>query len=107
MAEAEKPLVAFEGNPDPQFAATWKSADGRSTYQLARDGTYKLDSKISVQGRAPFNSHLEGDWKVKDDRMLFRDKSGVAVPYAYELKGDTLTLSLTGSLKNKTILKKQ
>jgi hypothetical protein len=105
--EPEKPPVAFEGKPEPQYAATWKTQDDRSVYQIAPDGTYKVDTKISVKGRDPFNSHLEGEWKVNGSQMLFRDKNGAVTPYNMESKGNTLTLTLTGAMKNKTVLLKQ
>ena len=106
-AEPEKPPVAFEGKPDPQYAATWKTQDKRSVYEIVADGTYKVDTKVVTKGQAPFNSHLEGEWKVNGTQMLFRDKNGAVTPYAIDLKGNTLTLTLTGALKNKTVLLKQ
>lgn len=105
--EAPKPPIAFVGETPDEFAGTWKTADGRSTYQLKVGGTYALDSKVSVPGRAPIDSHLEGEWRIKGDTMLFRDGRGDVVPYRFELKGDSLELSLTGRLKNKTKLKRQ
>lgn len=105
--EPEKPLVAFEGKPEPQYAATWKTQDDRSVYQIGEDGTYKVDTKVTTKGQAPFNSHLEGEWKVNDKLMLFRDKNGAVTPYIIDLKGNTLTLTLTGSMKNKTVMVKQ
>ncbi len=103
----DRPPVAFEGKPEPQYAATWKTQDNRSVYQIAADGTYKVDTKVSVKGQAPFNSHLEGEWKVNGAQMLFKDKNGAVTPYAMDQKGNTLTLTLTGAMKNKTVLLKQ
>jgi hypothetical protein len=107
LDEVEKPPLAFEGKPEPKFAATWKTPDGNSTYQFADDGKYILDSLVSVKGQSRMKTHSEGEWKVNGDRMLFRDQSGNVVPYAYEMKDKTLTLTLTGSMKNKTVLNKQ
>lgn len=102
-----RPVTAFEGTPDEKFAATWKTTDGMSTYVLEKDGKYKLDSTIPVRGQSPIRSKTEGEWRIKDGRMLFKDPQGNVVPYALKLEGDTLELSLTGRMKAKTVLKKQ
>ena len=98
--------VAFEGPPDAKYAGTWKSSNGVSTYIFVADGTYKMDSMIVVRGQKPFPSHAEGQWKVSGDRMLMKDKAGNVVPYALEFKNDELKLTLTGSLKNETVLRR-
>lgn len=98
--------VAFEGKVDERFTGTWKSADGVSTYQLKKDGTYELESKIPVAGQGPIHSHLEGEWKVQKDKFLFRDGQQNVVPYAYTFEDGVLELSLTGRLKTKTVLKR-
>lgn len=108
--DSEDPMpakVAFEGNIPDTYVGLWKTHDGMSTYELQSDGKYVLNSKIRVQGRDPIDSHLEGEWRVNGDRMLFKDGRGDVVPYAFALEGDTLELSLTGNLKNKTVLKRQ
>lgn len=105
--DAPKPHVVFEGDVPDRFAGTWKTEDGKSTYQLKRDGSYVLDSKVNVPGRVPIDSHLEGEWRVKGERMLFRDGQGDVVPYLFKIEGDALELSLTGRLKNVTKLKRK
>ncbi len=107
LVEPTAMKVEFKGTPDERFVATWKSTNGVSTYVFEKAGTYKLDSKIVVKGQSPINSHLEGEWRLDGDRMLFRDGSGNVVPYSYKLNGDTLELALTGKMKAKTVLKKQ
>lgn len=99
--------VPFKGVAEERFAGTWKTTNGVSVYELLKDGTYKLESKIAVRGQAPFTSRLQGEWRVSGDRMLFKDGNGNVVPYAFVLNGDTLTLTLTGMMKNKTVMKRQ
>lgn len=107
LVPAERPVTAFEGTPDGKFVGTWKSTDGVSTYQLEKDGKYKLDSNIPVRGQSPIQSKSEGEWRVNGDRMIFKDPQGNVVPYSFKLEGETLELSLTGRMKAKTVLKRQ
>lgn len=104
--EAIAKAIPFEGSVDPKFVGKWKSPDRDSRYEFLKDGKYVADSIIQVKGRDPIKSHLEGQWKVSNDRMLFRDAAGTVVPYIYTLKGDELELSLTGKMKTKTRLRR-
>ena len=52
-------------------------------------------------------THSEGEWRATDDAILFRDAAANVVPYSFELKGDTLTFISMGTLKSRTVLKKQ
>jgi len=108
IIDVQRPkVVPFTGKVDPRFVGTWKTDNGMSTYQLKEDGAYVLDSTIRVQGQAPIQSHLEGEWRLDGDRLLFKDGNGNVVPYAFTIKDDTLELGLTGKLKTKTVLKRQ
>jgi hypothetical protein len=107
LDDLKAPKAAFEGDVPERFAGTWKSEDGISTYRLETDGTYELHSKIRVQRGDPIDSRMQGEWRVKGDRMLFRDERGDVVPYAYALEDGRLELSLTGRMKSKTVLKRQ
>lgn len=105
--EVEQPKLAFEGAPDPKYAGTWKTDDGISTYVLEAAGTYKLSSKVQIQGQKPMFSNLKGNWCIDGDRMLFRDQSAQVSGYSYELKANKLTLISTGYLKSKTVMTRQ
>ncbi len=99
----EKPPVAFEGKTDPRFEGKWKTADGKSTYDIRRDGTYSFNGKVSTQG-GTFDNKFEGAWLIKEELMLFKDGQGNVVPYKFTLDGNKLTLALTGSLKRESVL---
>ncbi len=102
----EKPKVAFEGTSEPKLVATWKTTDGQTTYTLSEDGAYVLKGKASTP-KGPVEYTNNGFWKAANDRVLFKDKDDNVVPYLYELSGKKLTLTMTGSMKNKTVLHKQ
>jgi hypothetical protein len=104
VIEPETASRAFEGSPDPKFAGVWKTENGVSVYNIAKGGTYQLESKIRVQGKKPFLSHLTGQWAVKGDKMLFKDQSGMVSSYRCSLEGNKLTLTTGGSLKAKTVM---
>lgn len=95
---------AFEGQPDPALAGTYKTKDG-TVYVLEKDGDFRFDGKTSTPSGVRA-THGEGVWARKDDRLLFKDANGV-VPYNYVLKGKDLTLSLTGKMKNETVFTRQ
>lgn len=105
--EPEKPSVVFEGVPDAKFEGTWKTEDGVSTYNIVKDGTYKLESKFKVHGPNPMISHLTGQWAVKGDKMLFKDQSNNVSAYLFDLQGSKLTLTTVGVMKGKTIMDRQ
>jgi hypothetical protein len=103
--EAPK-VVAFGGKPDEKFAGKYKTVDGDRTYSFESDGKFRLDGTIDNRGQK-MPVKVEGAWSVDGDRFLVKDQSSNVVPYTYTLEGKTLTLTLTGSMKNKTILTKQ
>ena len=99
--------VSFDGAPEEKYAGTWKTADGISTYFIDKSGTYKADSVIPMKGQAPMKTHIEGEWKASGEQLLFKDAKGNVVPFSCKLDGDTLELSLTGSMKRKIVMKRQ
>lgn len=102
----EKPPVVFQGKADPRFFGSWKADGSGSIYTFNEDGSYKLSGRVKTQGGS-FDNNSAGSWLVDGEKLLIKDQNGNVVPYAVELKGKTLSLSLTGSLKNKTVLNKQ
>lgn len=104
-APPPKAEVAFEGKPDPALVGTWKTTDNMSIYTLKEDGSYRLQSKITVQGRK-IDSDVAGQWSVSNDRFLMKATNGVAA-YTFQLNGSTLQFSTTGSIKRTITLKKQ
>lgn len=102
----EKPPVVFQGKMDSRFYGSWKADASGSIYTFNEDGSYKLSGKVKTQGGS-FDNNSSGSWLVDGEKLLIKDQNGNVVPYAVELKGKTLSLSLTGSLKNKTVLNKQ
>ncbi|HVL38014.1 MAG TPA: hypothetical protein VM328_01360 [Fimbriimonadaceae bacterium] len=106
LVEAEKPPVAFEGKPDERLVGKWQVPADSSTYTFNQDGTYDFVGKVSTRGGS-FDNKFTGAWLVKDDRVLFKDAQGNVVPYVFRIEGDRLTLSLTGSLKNETVMVRQ
>ena len=105
----ETPVASkvFDGTPDAKFEGTWKTEDGMSTYQLNKNGTYLLDSKIKVAGNKPINSHLKGMWGIKGSMMEFKDQASNVASYGFELQGNKLTLTSSGVAKAKTIMDRQ
>lgn len=102
----EKPPVAFQGKTDSRLLGKWKAEGSGSIYEFNEDGSFKLSGKVSTQG-GTFENNVTGSWLVDGEKVLIKDQSGNVVPYAIDLKGSQLNLSLTGSLKNKTVLNKQ
>ncbi|HEY0866446.1 MAG TPA: hypothetical protein VGE01_03660 [Fimbriimonas sp.] len=100
---AEKPALLFEGLPDSRFVGTWKSDTGNSTYNLKEDGSYHIKSKVTNRGQT-FDTESDGEWRAKEDRLLFKDPQGNVVPYLFKLDGRKLTLTMTGSMKGETVL---
>jgi hypothetical protein len=100
----DRPKVVFEGKPDERFVAVWNSKEtAGNAYTIKGDGTYSYKGVVFMQGKK-IDNQFEGEWLVNGDRLLFKDKNGNVVPYAYKFEGDTLTLSLTGRLKRDTVL---
>ena len=106
VEEPAKPAVAFEGQKDPRMVGTWVSPDGRSTYRFDQDGSYNIRAKVTTPGGLQ-ETNVNGKWLVKGDLFLMRNDEGGVVPYDLSLKGSDLTLTSTGSLKSKTVLKKK
>ncbi|MDR3692906.1 MAG: hypothetical protein P4L46_26235 [Fimbriimonas sp.] len=104
VIEPEAAPKVFDGVPDAKYAGTWKTENGQSTYWLAADGTYKLQTKIQVSHQKPFLSHLTGRWGAKNDKMEFRDESGNVSTFGFEVQGEKMTLTSLGSLKSKTVM---
>lgn len=102
----EKPPVAFQGKMDSRLLGKWKAEGSGSLYEFKEDGSYQLTGKVKTQG-GTFDNNVVGSWLVDGEKLLIKDKAGNVVPYAIALKGSQLSLSLTGSLKNKTVLNKQ
>ena len=102
----EPPKVAFSGTPDPEVAGVWKNEKGTSTYRLDKSGTYLLESKVPTPGGS-MDTKSEGQWSTDAGKFLMKDKAGNVVAYTMTLKGSTMTLTTTGSLKNVTVLTKQ
>ena len=104
--EDERPPVAFEGEADGRIVGKWKSVDGTQAYTFSTDGRFESETNVVNRGK-PMSMKSDGEWKAKGTQVLFRDKAGIVVPYAYELKGDVLTLTTVGSMKNKIALQKK
>jgi hypothetical protein len=104
--EGAKPAIAFSGKPDARFVGVWKVTPGDMTYTFEESGHYIIDGTITNQGKKMKN-HTEGQWSVDGDRFLIRDSQNNVVPYKYDLKNDSLTLALTGSMKAETKMVKQ
>lgn len=106
ITEVKPNTAVFEGTVDPAYVGKWQTSDGKSKYEFLADGRYTQASKVGTPNGV-IDSKLEGNWLVKDDRMLFKDQSGNVVPYAAKLSGKSLVLALTGSMKNETRLEKK
>lgn len=106
LVDEGPPKVEFKGKPDPRLFGAWSTADGKSTYTFEENGKYTYDGIVTTQG-GTFPNKFEGEWSLDGDRVYFRDAEGVVVPYAVSLKDDTLKLTLTGSMKNETVLKRK
>ncbi len=102
----EKPAVVFQGKPDSRFVGTWNAEGSGSIYEFKEDGTYNLKGKVKMQG-GTYDNNSSGSWAVDQEKLLIKDQHGNVTPYAIDFKDPVLTLSLTGSLKNKTVLKRQ
>lgn len=91
--------VAFEGQVDAKYAGAWKSADGGSALDLAKDGTAALDATTN-SSKGPSKSHLKGKWLAKDGNLVFSylDASGnpTTLQYGAKLSGNTLVLQQPG-----------
>src|SRR5580658_5481492 len=55
--------VAFQGNTDPTFVGTWKSAKGDSTLDLAKDGTLKSETTAQTAG-GKSDVKVTGEWLI-------------------------------------------
>lgn len=100
--------VPFDGRPDPRFVGDWKSADKSADYLFGADGMYHLNKKVAAR-QGNFQIKVDARWCLNKagDRILMEDAAKNVVPYTYQLEGNKLTLALTGSLKNETVLFKQ
>ncbi len=107
LDDTDRPKVVFEGTADAKYSGTWKTEDRISVYKLAADGGYVLDSNIPMKGSSPMKTHSIGNWAVNADHLLFKDAQGNVASYLYELKGQRLTLTTSGTLKGKTIMDRQ
>lgn len=99
-------LKALDGKPDARFAGVWKTESGASTYTFAENGDYDLKARITTPN-GPMDTESRGSWSVKGDKFFIKDPGGNIVGYEHDLQGDRLTLTLTGSLRNATVLLRQ
>jgi hypothetical protein len=100
------PPVAFVGKVDESLVGTWKTENKKSTYDISKDGAYKLEATITTPG-GKMDTKSSGQWLVNGDLLLFKDEKGNVAKYLWKLDGKKLTLSLTGSLKRDTVLLRQ
>lgn len=101
--EPERKVVSFEGETDKRLVGDWKTSDGKGDYTFNEDGNFSLKSKISTPGGV-IDSNVKGQWKVKNEQLLIKDQNGNVVPYSLKVSGKSVTLALTGSLKNEVTL---
>ena len=99
----ERKVVSFEGETDKRLVGDWKTSDGKGDYTFNEDGNFSLKSKISTPGGV-IDSNVKGQWKVKNEQLLIKDQNGNVVPYSLKVSGKSVTLALTGSLKNEVTL---
>ncbi|MBS1707765.1 MAG: hypothetical protein JSS65_03485 [Armatimonadetes bacterium] len=104
--EPKKPVVLFEGSIDKAMVGTWKAEGVDQTYKFFEDGTFTMDQTIRVPKGDPMTTHTKGEWRHNGDKVVIKDAQKNIVPYACKLDGDKMELSLTGSLKVTTKLKK-
>ncbi len=96
FAPAFHPRVyAFEGSVEPKYVGTWRSLDGDSTLNLAKDGVLRIEVvSRSVAGRIV--KHYSGQWLADGDGVRFRYRAGAqpdkVLKYRASLAGATMTL---------------
>jgi hypothetical protein len=106
LSEPERPTVAFEGQVDPAYVGVWKASDGNSAYTLGKSGDMTIKGKASTpKGMKDYT--IQGAWRMKDGLFISKDPQGNVTPYKATLKGDRLTLALTGRMKSETVLVRQ
>jgi len=101
--EPERKVVSFEGETDKRLIGDWKTSDGKGDYNFKEDGNFSLKSKIGTPSGV-IDSTVKGQWKVKNEQLLIKDQNGNVVPYSLKVSGKSVTLALTGSLKNEVTL---
>lgn len=101
--EPERKVVSFEGETDKRLIGDWKTSDGKGDYNFKEDGNFSLKSKIETPSGV-IDSTVKGQWKVKNEQLLIKDQNGNVVPYSLKVSGKSVTLALTGSLKNEVTL---
>ncbi|CAN1553010.1 Domain of unknown function DUF5640 [Fimbriimonadaceae bacterium] len=104
--EPERKVVSFEGATDDRLVGAWKTADGKGEYNFKADGSFALMSKVTTPSGA-IDSKSNGQWKVKDGQLLIKDQNGNVVPYKLTVAEKSVTLALTGSLKNEVKLNRK
>ncbi|HEY0867318.1 MAG TPA: hypothetical protein VGE01_08065 [Fimbriimonas sp.] len=103
---SEKPTVAFEGEKDPRFVGSWKVEKGQSSYVFQDSGDYRYQGVATAMGNT-MKIDSKGQWLATPERFLVKDEAGNVTQYAYKFQDGKLTLSLTGTMKQDTVLVKQ
>ncbi len=97
MGETPAPTVAREGEPLPALAGGWVATEGKASLDLMPDGKGSMESTMNVRGSEQV-SKASGTWSATQDTFYFEyvDEAGVhtVIKYPYEIKGDTLTLTM-------------
>ena len=96
--------VEFVGKVDESLVGLWKTADGRSTLNMAKNGDLALQTINTTPG-GDVKTDLKGSWLVDGDRLLLKyvnkDQSESVIAYSLTHAGNSMTLS-TKSPKRET-----
>lgn len=89
----------FEGQPDEQYAGTWKATNGVSTIQLDKDGGLSVET-VTRSSAGEGKTGVKGKWAVSNGSLMLQypEKSGetTVLKYTAKLKGNTLDLTQDG-----------
>ncbi len=105
--ESEYPVIKFEGKPDSRFVGLWKNEAKSSSYEIKEDGTYHLEARVHTGSGNYIDTKDDGEWKVNEDKLLFKDGYGNVAQYVFEVSDTEMTLDLNGKGYNKTELFKE
>jgi hypothetical protein len=96
------PVVAFTGSADTKFVGNWKSTDGRSGLDMAKDGTVSILA-VAATPSGDRKTSLTGSWLFNGTYLLLKysDKgqAELVIRYTATLSGNTLTLLQVGARK--------
>ena len=94
------PVVAFKGSADSKFVGNWKTSDGRSGLDLAKDGSLSILA-VAATPSGDSKSTVTGSWLYDGTYLLLKytDKGQgeLVIRYTPTLSGNTLTLLQVGA----------